>query len=151
LSFTWIQMSREYPAFPIPGVAAVTINKGKVLLVIRGKSPNLGKWGIPGGVVEVGETVEEAVVREVYEETNIVVKPIKLITIFDSIGRDSEGKVRIHYVLLEYLCEYVSGEVKAASDAPDAKWFALNEMDSINMMENTRKFVKQVIKQEGIE
>jgi 8-oxo-dGTP diphosphatase len=142
-------MSREYPTFPIPGVAAVTIHKGKVLLVIRGKSPSLGKWGIPGGAVEVGETVEQAVVREVMEETNVVVKPVKLIKVFDTISHDSEGKVRVHYVLLEYLCEYVSGEVKAASDAPDAKWVPLKEMDSIDMMENTRRFVKQVAEKEG--
>ena len=142
-------MSREYPTFPIPGVAAVTFHNDKILLVIRGKSPSLGKWGIPGGVVEVGETVEQAVVREVFEETNVVVKPVKLITVFNSISRDSEGKVRIHYVLIEYLCEYVSGEVKAASDAPDAKWVPFREMDSIDMMESTRSFVKQVAEQEG--
>ncbi|MBN1682471.1 NUDIX hydrolase [Candidatus Bathyarchaeota archaeon] len=142
-------MSREYPRFPIPGVAAVTINNGKILLAVRGKPPSMGKWGIPGGIVELGEKVEDAVIREVFEETNVVIKPIKLITVLNSIVHDDEGKIRTHYVLLEYLCEYVSGEVHAASDAPDAKWISFEKLDSIDMMESTRKFVKQVAKQEG--
>lgn len=142
-------MSREYPTQPIAAVAATIIHDGKVLLVVRGKPPNMGKWGIPGGVVELGETTEKAVTREVLEETNIVVKPKRLITILDSIGRDKEGRVRVHYILLEYLCEFISGEVKAASDAPEAKWVHLTDLNTLDMMEITRNFVNKVAREEG--
>jgi len=143
-------MSREYPTQPIAAVAATIIHDGKVLLVVRGKPPNMGKWGIPGGVVELGETTEQAVCREVLEETNIVVKPKRLITILDSIGRDKEGHVRVHYILLEYLCEFISGEVKAASDAPDAKWVLLTDLNTLDMIEITRTLVNKVAREEGL-
>jgi ADP-ribose pyrophosphatase YjhB (NUDIX family) len=143
-------MSRDYPSRPIPAVAATIFHEGKVLLAVRGKPPNLGKWGIPGGAVELGETVEQAVAREVLEETNIVVKPKRLITVLNSIGKDSEGKIRVHYILLEYLCEYVSGEVHAASDAPDARWFSVKDLDKIDMMEYTRTLVTGVAREEGL-
>jgi mutator protein MutT len=116
-----------------------------VLLTIRGKGPSFGKWGIPGGVVEVGETLHEAVRREVLEETNIQVEPIKLITVFDSINRDENGRVRYHYILFEYLCQYVSGEVQASSDAPDARWVPFDELDSLDIMPGTRKFIDRVL------
>ncbi len=142
-------MSREYPRFPIPGVAAIVIKNNHVLLSVRGKPPSMGKWGLPGGVVEVGETTEDALVREVKEETNILVKPIKLLTVFDSINRDNEGNIRYHYILFEYLCEYVSGEVKAGSDAPCAKWVLINNLESINIMQTTLKFIRKTIEEES--
>lgn len=141
--------NREYPIYPIPGVAAVTIKDGKVLLVIRGKAPSLGKWGIPGGVVEVGETLHEAVRREVWEETNVNVEPVKLLTIFDSINRDDDGRVHYHYILFEYLCKYISGDVQAKSDAPDARWVSFNELDSLDIMPNTRRFIDKILREHG--
>jgi ADP-ribose pyrophosphatase YjhB (NUDIX family) len=140
-------MSREYPNQPIPGVASVTIHNGKVLLALRGKAPSYGKWGIPGGVVEVGETLHQAIRREVLEETNVCVEPIKLLTVFDSINRDDNGRVRYHYVLFEYLCRYVSGDVKANSDAPDARWVPFEELASLDIMPSTRKFIDKVLKE----
>ena len=89
-------MRREYPEAPIPGVAAVVLDDG-VLLVRRGREPARGRWGLPGGVVELGERAEEAVVREVLEETGIEVEPLKLVAVYDSIVRDEEGRVRFHY------------------------------------------------------
>ena len=140
-------MSREYPSQPIPGVAAVTIHDGRVLLAVRGKPPSYGKWGIPGGVVEVGETLHDAVRREVLEETCVEVEPVELITVFDSINRDNDRRVHYHYILFEYLCRYVSGEVHASSDAPDARWVAFNELDSIDIMPSTRRFIDRVLKE----
>ena len=137
--------SREYPTQPIPGVAAVTVHEGKVLLVMRGKAPSMGKWGIPGGVVEVGETLHEAVKREVFEETSVSVEPVKLLTVFDSINRDDDGRVHYHYILFEYLCRYVSGEVQANSDAPDARWVGFEDLDSLDIMPSTRRFVDKVL------
>ena len=143
-------MSRLYPELPIPGVAAVTVRGREVLLAERGKPPSLGKWGIPGGAVEVGETREEAVVREVLEETNVLVKPVDLLTIFDSISRDEESKVRHHYILFEYLCEYVSGEVIPGTDAPDARWVSIDDLGSVNIMPYTRRFIEKVLKERGL-
>jgi 8-oxo-dGTP diphosphatase len=142
-------MDREYPSHPITAVAATIIHDGKVLLVIRGNSPSEGKWGIPGGVVELGETTERAIVREVFEETNVVIKPMKLLTVIDSIGKDLSGKIRVHYILLEYLCDYISGEVHASSDAPDARWVPLSELDALDMMTVTRELVMRVACKEG--
>ncbi len=143
-------MSRLYPDLPIPGVAAVTVRGRMVLLAERGKSPSLGKWGIPGGAVEVGETREEAVAREVLEVTNIVVRPVELVEIFDSISRDEEGKVRHHYILFEYLCEYVSGEVVPGTDAPDARWVPIDDLGSVNIMPYTRRFIEEVLSERGL-
>ena len=139
--------SREYPTHPIPGVAAFTVHEGKVLLAMRGKEPSLGKWGIPGGVVEVGETLHEAVKREVFEETSVCVEPIKLLTVFDSINRDDDGRVHYHYILFEYLCRYVSGEIQANSDAPDARWVSFNDLDSLDIMPSTRRFIDKVLRE----
>ncbi len=143
-------MSRLYPDLPIPGVAAVIVRGRDVLLAERGKPPSLGKWGIPGGAVEVGETREEAVAREVMEETNVVVKPVELLEIFNSISRDDEGKVRHHYILFEYLCEYVSGEIIPGTDAPDARWVHFDDLGSVNIMPYTRRFIEKVLTERGL-
>jgi len=137
--------SRQYPTRPIPGVAGVILDGDRILLSMRGKPPSEGKWGLPGGAVEVGETVEEALIREVLEETGVTVKPTRLITFLDSIHRDDDGGVRYHYVLFEYLCEYISGEVSPSSDAPDARWVNLGELDSLDIMPSTRRFIEKVL------
>ncbi len=107
-------------------------------------------FNVKGGAVEVGETREEAVVREVFEETNVVVKPVELLTIFDSISRDDVGKVRHHYILFEYLCEYVSGEVFPGTDAPDARWVSIDDLGSVNIMPYTRRFIEKVLAERGL-
>ncbi len=143
-------MSREYPAHPIPGVAGIVVRGGEVLLVERGREPSRGKWGIPGGVVEVGETVEEALVREVREETGCECKPVKHLATFDSIRRDDDGRVHWHYVLVEYLCRYVSGEPRASDDAAEARWVRLDDLGSVDIMESTRRFVEKTAREEGL-
>ena len=143
-------MSREYPAYPIPGVAGIVVREKEVLLVMRGREPSKGKWGIPGGVVEVGETVEEAVVREVREETGCNCIPIKHLTTFDSIRRDEDGRVHWHYILFEYLCRYVSGELHASDDAAEARWISLNDLGTVDIMESTRRFIEKTAYEEGL-
>ncbi len=142
--------SREYPAHPIPGVAAIIVKKGKVLLTMRGNEPSKGKWGIPGGVVELGETMEEAVVREVREETGVDCRPVKRLTVFDSIRKDPDGRVHWHYILHEFLCEYIGGELLAGDDAGEAKWVPLNDLASVDIMDSTKKFLEKVTAEEHL-
>ncbi len=96
----------------------------------------------------MGETVEEALVREVREETGLNVRPLKLVAVLDSVTRDEEGRVKYHYVLFEYICEYLSGEVHAGSDALDARWVPLDELDSVHVMPTTKRFIQKTMKQE---
>jgi len=126
------------------------IRRGRILLTVRGKPPSEGMWGLPGGAVEVGETVEEALVREVREETELAIRPMKLVAVLDSVNRDDEGRVKYHYVLFEYLCEYLSGEAHASSDALDACWVPLDELDSVQIMPTTKRFIQKIMKQEKI-
>jgi ADP-ribose pyrophosphatase YjhB (NUDIX family) len=139
-------MEREYPNAPIAAVAATIFSDDSVLLVRRGNEPSRGRWGLPGGVVELGETVGEAVVREVKEETGIDVRPVRLITAVDSIVRNDEGRVRFHYIIFEYLCEATGGTLNASSDVQDARWLPLNKFDAIDILPWTRRFIEGVKK-----
>ena len=143
-------MKREYPAYPIAGVTAVVFRGSEVLLVRRGNEPSVGKLGIPGGVLELGETVEEAVVREVEEETGIRVKPVRVLDVLDSIVRDDEGGIRFHYVLLEFLCEPLGGELRASSDVSDALWAPLDRLEELDVMPRTRAFIDRVAREENL-
>jgi 8-oxo-dGTP diphosphatase len=120
------------------------------LLVVRGKPPSGGKWGLPGGAVEVGETLREAIMREVMEETCVEVEPVELITVFDSVNRDEDGRVHYHYILFEWFCNYVSGEAQASSDAPDARWVGFDEFDSVDIMPYTRRFLERVLSERNL-
>jgi 8-oxo-dGTP diphosphatase len=122
---------REYPPAPIVGVGGVVLSGGRVLLVRRSHPPLQGQWSIPGGAVELGETLTQAVTREVLEETGLHVKTAAFLTTFDRIARDSEGHVQYHYVLTDFLCrpEPPEGEQPAAgSDALEAAWVRLEEL-----------------------
>ena len=110
--------SPAVPDRPSVGVGAVVIHDGRVVLIRRGKEPLRGRWVIPGGTVEAGETLHEALVREVREETGLAVRPTEVVLVFDRILRD-EGELRYHYVIIDYLCEYLSGTPRAATDAED--------------------------------
>ena len=143
-------MKREYPASPIAGVAAVVFQGSEVLLVRRGNEPSKGKLGIPGGVVELGETAEEAVVREVEEETGIRVKPLRVLDVLDSIVRDDEGGIRFHYVLLEFLCEPIGGDLNASSDVSEALWAPLEGLGELDVMPRTRAFIERVAREENL-
>jgi len=120
---------REYPAAPLVGVGAVIVHEGRVLLVQRGTEPALGRWSIPGGLIEVGEALVEAVVREVREETGLEVEPLELIELLDRIHRDGD-RVRYHYVIADYLCRVVGGTLNAASDAAAVRWVEHTEWNS---------------------
>jgi len=137
-------MRREYPEAPIPGVAAIVLDDDRVLLVRRGREPAKGRWSLPGGVIELGERAVEAVVREVFEETGVEVEPMRVVAIYEPIVRDEEGRVKFHYVLLEYLCRPLRGEPKPSSDVLDARWFRLEELADIDISPGTRHLILRV-------
>jgi mutator protein MutT len=122
-------LQREFPVAPLVGVGAVIVDEGRVLLAQRGHEPGLGRWSIPGGLIEVGESLSEAVVREVREETGLEVEPVELVELLDRIHRDGE-RVRYHYVIADYLCRVVGGELRAASDAAAVRWVERGEWNS---------------------
>jgi ADP-ribose pyrophosphatase YjhB (NUDIX family) len=115
---------RQFPARPIVGVGGIVVDGDRVLLVRRGRPPLQGEWSVPGGAVEVGETLSAAVQREVLEETGLVVSVGPIVEVLDRIHTNGEGRVEYHYVLIDYLCSVVGGELGARSDALDAVWAA---------------------------
>jgi len=141
-------MGREYPDRPIAGVAAVIFKGNEVLLTKRMNPPGEGLWGLPGGVVELGETVREAIVREVKEECGIDVEPIRLLDVHDSIVRNGEGRVRFHYILSEFLCRVVGGSLKPSSDALEARWFPLDKLEEIPISRGTLRFIMKAAAEE---
>ena len=113
-------MNRDYPDRPFAGVGAVIVHDGKVVLIKRRYEPLAGQWSLPGGAVEIGETLEECVAREMQEETGLDVEVGPVIEVFDRITRDADGRVRYHYVLVDYLCRPIGGTLRSGSDVDDA-------------------------------
>jgi len=125
--------TREFPEAPIVGVGAVIIEQNRVLLVQRGREPLKGKWSLPGGMLELGESLAEGVVREVREETGLIVEVLELVELLDRVHRESipDGeRVRYHYVIADYLCRVVSGTLQASSDADAVRWIERAEWNS---------------------
>jgi ADP-ribose pyrophosphatase YjhB (NUDIX family) len=135
-------MKREYPDFPLVGVGAIIIEDGRVLLVKRGHPPLAGEWSIPGGVVEVGETLREAAIREAREETCLRVEPADLLGVYDRVSRDDDGGTVYHYVLIDFLCRRVGGEARAADDADEVRWFTLEEAGELALPEDTAEVIR---------
>lgn len=119
-------MRREFPDSPLMGVGAVIVDQGRVLLIRRGNEPMKGHWTLPGGLLELGERLLEGVVREVREETGLLVQCVELIELIDRIHRDGD-RVQYHYVIADFLCKVTAGELKAASDASAARWVEREE------------------------
>lgn len=122
-------MRREYPEAPIIGVGAVVIDGSKVLLVRRGQEPLKGEWSLPGGALELGETLQQGVIREVFEETGLTVVPAGIVEVLDRITQDDlSGQVRYHYVLVDFLCRAAGGVLCGGSDAEEARWVEREEL-----------------------
>jgi ADP-ribose pyrophosphatase YjhB (NUDIX family) len=134
-------MGREYPDNPLLGVGAVIVERNRVLLIRRGTAPLLGEWSLPGGVLECGETLSESVVREVREETGLVVETGEMLGVYERVIRGDEGRVRYHYVLIDFLCRPVGGDLNAGSDAADVRWFTRDELPALNLADDANHVV----------
>jgi 8-oxo-dGTP diphosphatase len=136
-------MKREFPEMPLVGVGAVIIEETRVLLVKRAHPPLQAQWSIPGGVLEVGEMVREAAIREAREETGLLVEPGELLGVYDRVLRDAERRVQYHYVLIDFLCRHVGGELLAASDAAEVRWFTREELPALKLAEDTQDVIRK--------
>ena len=137
--------NRRYPERPIVGVGAIIEQNGRVLLVERGHEPLKGVWSLPGGVVEAGEYLKDAVKREVREETGLEVHPVSVAEIFERIMPDAEGRPEYHYVLIDYLCNVTGGELHPASDAARAEWVPRAELTSMHITEGTLAVIERAL------
>jgi ADP-ribose pyrophosphatase YjhB (NUDIX family) len=135
---------RQYPTRPLLGVGALIFRRNKVLLVERGKAPLKGYWSLPGGLVEAGERLEDAIRREVMEETGLMVKGTKFAEIFERIMRDGDGRIEYHYVLADYVCKVAPGEPKAADDASRAEWFRVDRLGDLLLTAGTGEVIERV-------
>ena len=122
-------MPRQYPTHPLPGVLALVVRDGRVLMVQRAREPDRGKWGFPGGLIELGETVAAAALRELREETGLSAEAGGIIDVFDVITPDEDGRVRYHFVLNVVVCHWLAGEAVAADDAEAVGWYSLADID----------------------
>ncbi len=138
---------RLYPARPIVGVGVVVWRGDRVLLIRRGVPPRKGDWSIPGGAQELGETVEAAGRREVFEETGVEVEITGLVAVVDSIRPDEEGRIRSHYTLIDLAGEWRSGELRPGDDAEDCRWVALDELDDYRLWSETDRIIRLAAEQ----
>jgi ADP-ribose pyrophosphatase YjhB (NUDIX family) len=135
-------MKREFPDLPLVGVGAIIIEDARVLLVKRLHPPLQAQWSIPGGVLEVGELIREAAVREAREETGLIVEPGDLLGVYDRVLR-AEQRVQYHYVLIDFLCRRVGGNLQAADDAAEVRWFTREELPALKLAEDTLDVIRK--------
>ena len=138
-------MSREYPDYPRVGVGAVILDGDKVLLVQRGGATLTGKWSVPGGLVELGETTREAVCREIAEECGLEIELVDVCGVLDRVTRDREGRVRYHWVLVDYLAVARGGTLCAGDDAADARWVPIADVESYDTTDGLMDMIKRAV------
>jgi 8-oxo-dGTP diphosphatase len=135
---------REFPEAPIVGVGAVVIDGTKVLLVLRGNEPLRGEWSLPGGALELGETLQQGVIREVLEETGLVVVPTGIVEVLDRISQDeTSGRIRYHYVLVDFVCRVTGGTLGCGTDADDVRWVAREELQEYRVAPVTVRVIQK--------
>ena len=141
---------RRHPDRPVVGVGAIVVDGSRVVLVKRAYEPLKGAWSLPGGAVELGETLADAVAREVREETGLDVRVGALVEVLERVHRDADGRVEFHYVLADYVCTPLGGALAAASDAADARWVSFDEMDAYGVSATTITVIAKALKELGI-
>ncbi len=143
-------MQREYPVCPLVGVGALIQRGEEIVVVKRETEPAKGLWSIPGGLLELGERVADGVKREVREETGLEVEVDRLLDVIDNIVYDEEGKIRYHYVLIDYLCRPGPGALQAATDAMEARWIKLTDVDRLPTTRTLKRLIRQAnLRDEG--
>ena len=135
-------MKRLYPDQPVVGVGAVIVNEGKIALIKRGNEPSKGKWTIPGGIVELAESPESAVIREAKEETGLDADTPTLLDVVSNVDLDEQNKVKYHYVIIDYLIHVKRGIAKASSDAEELHWVPFEEVEKYNLTASFRLFFR---------
>lgn len=133
---------RAYPDQARVAVGAIVFKDNRVLLVRRGKPPAEDQWAIPGGRVEIGESLQESAEREILEETGIVIRALVPVYTFDVIDRDTSGRIRFHYVIVDLTAEYIRGEPRAGDDAAAARWVSSDELATLKVSSKTRQLLK---------
>jgi 8-oxo-dGTP diphosphatase len=133
-------VKRLYPKQPVVGVGAVIICNDKILLEKRKNEPGRGKWSIPGGLVELGESARETAIREVREETRLEVEEPVLIDVVDNVTRDENGDIKYHFVILDYFVKFKGGVLRASSDAAELKWVQLSDVEKYDLTKTFRSF-----------
>lgn len=136
-------MDRKYPAAPIVCVGSTIFRNKKILLVKRANKPHAEHWTLPGGKVEVGESVQQALHREIKEECGIEINIKKLVDVIDYIEKDGVDRIKFHYTIIDFESTYVSGEIMAASDVKEAGWFALEQIPGLEIPEITKSFFQK--------
>jgi len=143
-------MNRRYPEQPLTGVGAIIFRGTEVLLVKRGQPPALGKWSVPGGLVELGEDLDASVRREVMEEVGLEVKVIDLVAALDRIMLDRNGRIEYHYILLDFLCEVLGGDPVAATDADECRFVAIEDLCRYAMTRGTEEVIRRAFEKSKI-
>lgn len=138
-------MRRDYPDRPIVGVGAVIVQDRRVIVVRRNTEPLRGEWSIPGGVVELGETLRAAAAREALEETGLIVEATEVLEVFDGIYSDASGRIQYHYVLIDFICRPAGGELHAGTDADEVRWVREDELDTLHMQANTVRVLRKAL------
>jgi len=137
---------REYPRHPLVGVGAILLKGDNVLLVKRGREPSKGLWSIPGGLVELGEDVRDAIVREVKEETGLHIVPGELFDVVDAVHRDEQGRVRFHYVIVDFLAETEERQPVPGSDVDDARWTPIDGLARLAVTISAKAVIEKALK-----
>ena len=135
---------REYPDYPRIGVGAVVVREGKILMVKRGSPPGENLWAIPGGLLELGESLQEGAEREIFEETGVRIKAGQPVYAFDFLKRDAEGRLRFHYVIVDLEATYLTGEIRAADDAIDVRWVSAEDCRQMPVSDKTLKLIQEL-------
>jgi len=134
--------SRRYPVRPVLGVGALIFDAGRILLIERGQPPLIGYWSLPGGAVETGERLEDAIIREVWEETGLTVATESIATVFERVMPDAAGVCEYHYVLIDFYCRILGGEMRAGSDSRSVAWIGVDALNDLLMTEGTREVIQ---------